>query len=328
MGERMRLIDLTDVNISNPSDGEVLTYDSATQKWTNQAASAYTAPLDLVPGATVGYSTARALSAAMLGQDAYTLRRDSDDAELAFAFDATTGEIDAAAVTTWKGGGDAFFKQFNDHSGNNKNFVQATNMEQPPWAASTINSKPGIDASGNGVCMETSATINYGGEWTIFIVAKYSSVEFNQFGVILGINGGSGVDWFSADNQQSGGGGMGSEGKFGALVYPSGGAYAECYTQNSVQSTLEDAFLGEIVFSASEDGQVLLNGVSQTVTNDRDGVFAAFDANLGLLSNSPDGGGGFWGLFCELLIYPSLLSSGDRTTIRQNIATYYNITLP
>lgn len=59
----------------------------------------YVGPLDLAPGAVVAWGL-RALSASMLGENVVRLRRDSDDAELDFAADAVTGEIDAA-VQAW-----------------------------------------------------------------------------------------------------------------------------------------------------------------------------------------------------------------------------------
>lgn len=98
-----RLSDLSDVNISSPTDGQVLKYDQATGRWVNgEAASAYTGPLDLVPGAVVAYSV-RALSAAWLGGNLFRLRRDSDDAEVTYTADAVTGEAPVATINTWIG---------------------------------------------------------------------------------------------------------------------------------------------------------------------------------------------------------------------------------
>jgi hypothetical protein len=63
---------------------------------TVEAAPAYVGPLDLVPGAKIAAGQ-RALSAAMLGQELYTIRRTSDNTTQAFSSDAVTGAAPAAA---------------------------------------------------------------------------------------------------------------------------------------------------------------------------------------------------------------------------------------
>lgn len=78
----------------------------------------YEGPLDIVSGAVVGYSSSRALRAAMLGQPAYTLKKLDGDAEptQSFSYDGTTGLIDKPAITTFLDGDDGGLDLYNDHS--------------------------------------------------------------------------------------------------------------------------------------------------------------------------------------------------------------------
>lgn len=120
---------------------------SMTNPWpvidtTAEEEPAYVGPLDLVPGAVVAYSSARALSAAMCGQNGYTLFNGTDTQ--AFAYNASTGLIDAAAIATFIGGGTGRSSIINDHSGNGYSGLQGTDDNRPVWNATYVSSKPGF----------------------------------------------------------------------------------------------------------------------------------------------------------------------------------------
>lgn len=68
------------------------------------------------------------------------LRRDSDNAESDFGYDAS-GDLDTAAITTFLGGANGFIVTLYDQVGSN-NPTQATAGSQPAYVASGQNGKP------------------------------------------------------------------------------------------------------------------------------------------------------------------------------------------
>lgn len=88
-------------------------------------------PLDLVPGAAVAYSVARALSRAYRGQ-LIRVRRASDNAELDF-YALGNGQLDTGAVAAFIFGTTGFITTLYDQSGNARNATQATAANQPAY---------------------------------------------------------------------------------------------------------------------------------------------------------------------------------------------------
>lgn len=104
---------------------------------------------DFMAGMVVAYSPARKLLTSYAGP-ALRLRRNSDDAESDFGFDAS-GLVDSIAIASWTGGGNAFVTKLYDQSGNGRHAVQSTASNQPRFVAAepTLDNKPAMDFDGS-----------------------------------------------------------------------------------------------------------------------------------------------------------------------------------
>lgn len=131
--------------------------------------SAYTGPLDLVPGAVVAYGV-RALSAAWLGQPLFRLRRSYDDEEMTFNADPVTGDAPLSQIQEFGEEGVSLQQVLsativNGGSGYTPNSVVTVQV-----LGGTL--EPGFEAyvdvntDGAGVAVSV-AGINYGGEYTV-----------------------------------------------------------------------------------------------------------------------------------------------------------------
>jgi hypothetical protein len=304
-------------------------YGSATARSniaTITAAGAYQGPLDLVPGAVVGYSSARALSADMLGENGYMLRRDSDDAELAFAYDSETGLIDASAITAWAGGA-SFFKSWNDHAGSNA-VVQATAAGQPAWDASSVGSKPGvIFDSTSEQFLATAGNVNFAnGAFTIFIVCNIYSGQDNH--PLIAENAqesqAAGILFLYTTAPGEEGGGIICSGD--DENYNNGNGFSGTFPQAKADSPI----ILEAVWNASTN-ILFINGESVAVSGLGYGSENPGSINARLAVGTSDAGTPtyfFEGEIVEIIPYPSVLTTEQRTTLRENIAAFYGITLP
>lgn len=92
--------------------------------------SAYIPPIDYAVSYAFGLRTIKeGYSGALI-----RLRRDSDEAESDFS--AVDGILDTAAIATWLGAANGFATTWYDQSGSNRNAVQATADNQPKYIAS------------------------------------------------------------------------------------------------------------------------------------------------------------------------------------------------
>lgn len=69
------------------------------------------------------------------------IREDSGNTEQNFSYDSN-GDLDTAAITTFLSGAGGFIVTLFDQSGNGRDMSQSVAGMQPPYAASSINSKP------------------------------------------------------------------------------------------------------------------------------------------------------------------------------------------
>lgn len=274
---------------------------------TVSAAPAYTGPLDLVPGAVVAYSSARALSAAMCGQNGYTLYA-VDTTELAFAYNASTGEIDSAAISTWIAahGAAASVKRLEDHSGNGLDLTSGGVVAYPQWYANVQNSKPGLgdgDENAGQIVSDGIAEVALAnGAYTVFMVFK----------------GNTSFQITDPDTSSYAGVSPTHNGAAGSL-------FAEVptnYAGGTDDSTLANAV--HVLDGAWQFGSrsMRINGAARTlISDDSGGALGSFTGYADFYIASADD------RLIEVIMYPMLLSDGNRTTIRQNIATFFNITL-
>jgi len=106
--------------------------------------------LSTYTGAAAAYSVRQLANTAALSM---RVRRDNDDAEQDFGFDAN-GDLDTAAIATFVGSGNnGYVSKWYDQSGNGNDAEQSTNGSQPQIyngsAVITENGKPALDFDGS-----------------------------------------------------------------------------------------------------------------------------------------------------------------------------------
>lgn len=259
---------------------------------------AYTGPLDLVPGAVVAYSL-RAMSAAWVG-NAIRLREDGGDTEANFTT-AVGNAIDTAEVTAFLNGAGGHGSVWYDQSGNGYNCLASSDFpgDQPVWSLSVVGGKPGFvvipETSGEFRTAETNISLP-NGACTVFMVCR-GTVETRLGGASMSFFGGS-----------------------TAVNTLNDGTHLAAYDYAGL---VDDAAV-YLVDSAWEFGtnDYKVNGTSLVGTDFDtaavDPITGYICVALNLTSVS----------VVEVLVYSTLLSSANRLAIRQNIATYYGITLP
>lgn len=259
--------------------------------------SSYTGPLDLVPGAVVAYSVARALSAAWIGQNVIRLLRDSDDAELDFVAGAD-GSVSVAAVTAWLAGANGFVVTLYDQSGNGRDAT--LDEDFLAWVPSSQGGRPAM--SGNNFYLSASTFSVLGGEFTGFVIGKGECRIASQDdgagtgGAFQLISGGSATIYAESDSSSK-----------------TAGAF---YTLDGNTYFILD---GKVAFGTVN---VKANGTTLTPDSSRDfgGALGTIIDQTALFGGGTESQEGFY--------YAGLKSDADRLAIRQNSATYYGITLP
>lgn len=283
----------------------------------------YTGPLDIVSGATVAFGQ-RALSAASRGSAVYTIREDSGNTTQSFDSDATTGDMSVAAITAFLSGANGFVTNWADQSGNGSNVVQATAANQPAWTASTTNSKPGLTFA--------NASVQF-----LATAGNVSITDFTAFAVVLAATFGASANAVFGENGSDEDG----AGYLDGLVLDNANGLTDLYTDgNNGESAwlitgiplstatyyvfdLVNTFGGSNINAngVATSGRLLDSAPGPTALAKRLCVGGSDADSI----SPPDQW--FDGNILELIIYPSVLSDGNRTSIRQNIATYYGITL-
>jgi len=283
---------------------------------TGEPASAYTGPLDIVPGAVVAYSQ-RAMAVAWVS-NAITIKRDSDDATMSFAPTANNA-VDTAAVTAFLAGANPFGAAWFDQSGSGYD-LDDSEVSQPPWIASAVGGKPGFLGSGNGVNLRSGMVIPFtsGSELTVFAVVdmpvlgdapsafSFVYIDGNQQSNVK-------IELFSFYNE---------EGDVGAYVFAAG------------VSGVDSEWASNVTISAGPHLFIMRVSANGTVTASVDGTDVGMSLQFGLLLPIPTetiafqfpyGLGGSTAV--EAVAYQSLLSGPNELAISQNIAAYYGITL-
>lgn len=262
----------------------------------------YVGPLDLVSGAAAAFSQ-RAMSVDWVG-NAIAIRKDGGATQ---DFTTATGNaVDVSAVETFLDGEDGFGVTHYDQSGSGKNVTEATEAEQPLWSANAIGGKPGLvrTASAAGLVFSAASSFPNGGV-TAFIVSRKGTFSFYSDADALiecVLDTSPYIDMRDNAGNEAGGG-------YGGGVIP----------QDAV------ILVDFVVQQASKDLKVNGTTVASDSNYDSGDSLESFEA------------GGFFGdgialsgadsTFVELLVYPSVLADADRTAVRENIATYYGITL-
>lgn len=112
----------------------------------NDAAAAFAGAYDDITNLVHVYEIARRTLTAYTG-NLVRLRRDSDDAESDFGYDAD-GNLDTAAITTWLGGATGYVVTVYDQAAAGDDITQATSTNQQLYEASAQNGRPGLSGDG------------------------------------------------------------------------------------------------------------------------------------------------------------------------------------
>jgi len=289
------------------------------------AKDAFVGLLDLYPNAAAAYSV-RKLRAAYTGS-AIRVRRSSNNDEQDIGFTAL-GALDTSSLTSFCGSGNGFVTRWYDQSGNARNAIQSTAINQPQIVSSgsviNVNSKPSLQFDGSNDKLEvasSTATFNFihnGGLAQIANVVKISSSGSNGFiGNNAGASANVGFYW-------------GQDPTYAPIfvVTKGGGGFPVIADapQNAV-SNLQYLFYNEIDAdnaTASNRGKLYINNGSSynnTQTTSPSTSNASFNLQIGSMGNNilPLNGN-----HQELIIW-NLLNTGDRTGIQSNINSYYGI---
>lgn len=247
----------------------------------------YVGPLDLVPGAVVAYS----LRAMTGGSTENVVTIENGNTTDTQAFPLVDNAVDVAAVATFLNGEDGLIRVLHDQGSAGAD-VSNEDASQSLWVPSYLGGRPGVSA-GNMTWTSVEDVTWPLVKATVFVVGK-ARVDIKTTGLEI-----------LATFRESGGG----------------------------VSFLEDDDYIAVMFGAIDTGihifeaaweqdsrLFLIDGVAQEVTTDNSGTVDAIPTNPMQLTVVN-------GSVTEVIAYATILSSGDRTAIRQNIATYYGITL-
>lgn len=283
----------------------------------------YTGPLDLVPGAVVAFGQ-RAMSSALLGSALYTIRRDSDNATQSFSSDATTGAAPAASVAAFLGAAGGFVTTLNLADGTTA--TQATAADQPQ----IFPTAPSIgfgDGSVPEILLATPLLTLTGPSLTVFATLDVSgSTVFGSDVFGVGFETLAGGCHFSVDFQ--------APDQFSIALLIQDAAHANGWTVSTGLATAAVDTSKPVIIEAGcdgTDGFVAINGtaLAATVQGHGSGVFTEITEVLAIGNDDATGPASplLYDLR-ELEVYaPLLMGSSDRLALRQNIATYYGITL-
>jgi len=253
--------------------------------------------LSTYTGAAAAYSVRQLANTAAL---CMRVRRDNDDAEQDFGFDAN-GDLDTAAIATFVGSGNnGYVSKWYDQSGNGNDAAQSTNGNQPQIydgsAVITENGKPVLKSHSGTVKLVTGVASGVTDQ-TIFSVNR-----LDRTGVFWGINDSSASFALAAEN------GSGSTSIRGAFTNfdtrKNGAAYS---LSGKSRDNLYDDFVAQHLLTVELDVAV--------------GSFQQFG-----YWTSPDTTYAMWSAQ-ELILYPSSdkPTTSERTAIETDINNYFSI---
>ena len=209
--------------------------------------------------------------------------------------------------------------QWNDLSGNNRHAVQATSGNRPTWVppASGQNGFGVVNFTGSPVRM-TGSSLGLSSTATYIGVIKTSGTNGKLINYWLSIY--SGTSWHALRV-----GGVYNDSTNGAysLAYTESSALSNFGTNANSYTVADDSIANMIAYvydkNSSSNNKIYKNNASQSLINN-------------LISNSIPSGNYMLGMrsdlawdvdarFCEVIVYPTALSSGDLTTMYSYLKT-------
>jgi hypothetical protein len=271
--------------------------------------------LDQVTGAIHAYSNARLLRTAYSG-NLIEVRRSSDNT--ATGIGASGGELNQSDLTTFTGGGNGFTRTKYDQVGS-RDMVQTTNANQPQIVVSgsvvTVSGKPYAQYNGSSTVLATgTATPILDANSTVFVVFESQSGE-NIQGVFEELRAdlsdiGKRIILIS-DTRNT---------LFRHTIYNTSGTnyFLNFPSQQPVNT--------KRIFFYKKNGNDI-DVFDQTGLIASQTILDAFGVNTVLeLGRQLAGNLYFGGKIAELLIWNRALTSGEMTTVTNNIKSFYSIT--
>jgi hypothetical protein len=275
-----------------------------------------TLPLDAVTGAAAAYSLRR-LSISYSGY-AIQVRRSSDSHTQDIGFDAD-GNLDTQALITFVGAGSGYVKIWYDQSGNGKDVSQATTSKQPrivnAGVLETANNAPTVRfiSTSSTTLTTTSVPLTAGDDtYTYIAVAQLivptndqvifeqntSTVQTNKRACLCDVSGGTY--------------GFSGEGNNNTTFSPPSNVLFQ------VSMTIDNSLANNINFYR--------NGNAGTAVATSSPSNLAVGANGFSLGSKYSSSNEFLdGYVSEVIVYDSVLSSGNRQSVQNSEGHYYNI---
>ena len=198
--------------------------------------------------------------------------------------------------------------QWNDKSASGWNLTQATGGSQPLWVSADQNGKDVISFVGAREMDNTSySSENATAHFTKFIVNSYANATTNAYPMYSGGTGGNG--------QQLGGD------RYFRASNDSNYAY---YTESGITMNLNETVYDGTGSGNSGRLNAWLRGVSKTLTYNGT-VPATTSAVNGLTVGSASGAAYLEGKICEIIIYNTTLSSGDRILVENYLIAKWGL---
>ncbi len=275
--------------------------------------SVCTYPLDTLPTPGAAYSVRRLRSA--YSGPLIRVRRSSDNTEMDInALGTGCGDLDTTALLAFVGGGNGYIRTWYDQSGNALDITQTTNGNQPRIVNSgtvdTISGgRPGVRWLGTPGAQSLSAAAPFpsSGELTVNMVHQ-EVVRKNSWAWILALDSDPGgristhMAWGNGNIYWDIGGCCGSPNRMNTTMPVSvGSANVFSFVSSASAST-------RAIYA---NGSSFLTGTPVTSTVSR----VLLGSNGSVAMN---------GFFSEFLVFPDLLTSGERRTIELSQKNYYS----
>lgn len=290
----------------------------------------YEGPLDIVSNAVVAFGQ-RAMSAADRGQAVYTIREDDGDTTQAFNSDATTGEVDTAAITTFLDGADGFITSWVNKGSSATNAVQATTSLQPQWVV--VGDNPAISFDGVDDYLLTAGDVSVTDEWTVFAVVVPAAIAAitSSHRPICGQSSAdyqsTGPDWTVEPFIQADAYSLtiiGEDTDYNNILDADiGDAPIVGFAQNLHLVDCVISIASSDIFIDGDEHPVSHAGTTGTALGVISSPFAIGASGQDIAGTGVIGSG----QILELVVYPGIVSAPNRQAIRENIAAAYGITL-
>jgi hypothetical protein len=218
--------------------------------------------------------------------------------------------LDASDATTFSYSSGSLVSQWNDKSGNGRNFTQATVGLQPTRNTNVQNGLPALDFNGD---LLVNTTYNWGSSASTFFIVAKENAGGTGYQVILGTGTGATGQW---------GYGIGANPPTDTnqlAIFNIGAGLIKFNSQMTGSNADVLAFVTAGYSGSTVVANLFFNG--STDTNNPVTSPSTTTATGAVLGAAAGGIEGFISNICEVIIYPSQLSTGDRNLVEAYLKT-------